>query len=123
LNTVMLELGLILLVCLAGEWIAALLPFAFPASVISMVLLAILLMTGVVKEKLLSTVSKFLVVNMGLFFVPALVGTLEYADVLSSALLPFLAVTFLTTPVVYLVTAWSVQLLMRAMGKKKGGAQ
>jgi len=77
----------------------------------------------VVKEKLLSTVSKFLVVNMGLFFVPALVGTLEYADVLSSALLPFLAVTFLTTPVVYLVTAWSVQLLMRAMGKKKGGAQ
>ena len=123
MNTVMLELGLILLVCLAGEWIAALLPFAFPASVISMVLLAILLMTGVVKEKLLSTVSKFLVVNMGLFFVPALVGTLEYADVLSSALLPFLAVTFLTTPVVYLVTAWSVQLLMRAMGKKKGGAQ
>lgn len=123
MNTIMLELGLILLVCLAGEWIAALLPFAFPASVISMVLLAILLMTGVVKEKLLSTVSKFLVVNMGLFFVPALVGTLEYADVLSSALLPFLAVTFLTTPVVYLVTAWSVQLLMRAMGKKKGGAQ
>ena len=123
MNTVMLELGLILLVCLAGEWIAALLPFAFPASVISMVLLAILLMTGVVKEKLLSTVSKFLVVNMGLFFVPALVGTLEYADVLSSALLPFLAATFLTAPVVYLVTAWSVQLLMRAMGKKKGGAQ
>lgn len=117
----MLELGLILLVCLAGEWIAALLPFAFPASVISMVLLAVLLMTGVIREKLLSTVSKFLVVNMGLFFVPALVGTLEYAEVLKTALLPFVMVTFLTTPVVYVVTAWSVQLLMKALGKKKGG--
>lgn len=121
MNPVMLELGLILLVCLAGEWIAALLPFAFPASVISMVLLAVLLMTGVIREKLLSTVSKFLVVNMGLFFVPALVGTLEYAEVLKTALLPFVMVTFLTTPVVYVVTAWSVQLLMKALGKKKGG--
>ena len=117
----MLELGLILLVCLAGEWIAALLPFAFPASVISMILLAVLLMTGILRERLLSTVSKFLVANMGLFFVPALVGTLEYADVLKTALLPFLAVTFLTTPVVYLAAAWSVQLLMKVMGKKKGG--
>jgi NhaC family Na+:H+ antiporter len=86
----MLELGLILLVCLAGEWIAALLPFAFPASVISMILLAVLLMTGILRERLLSTVSKFLVANMGLFFVPALVGTLEYTDVLKTALIPFL---------------------------------
>ena len=115
----MLELGLILLVCLAGEWVAALLPFAFPASVISMVLLMLLLMTGVIKEKMISAAAKFFVVNMGLFFVPALVGTLQYTDVLKTALLPFLAVTFLTTPVVYLVSAWSVQLLMKALGKKE----
>ena len=117
---VMLELGLILVLCLAGEWVAALLPFAFPASVISMILLAVLLMTGVVKERMIQTVSKFLVVNMGLFFVPALVGTLQYVDVLKSQIVPFLAVTFLTTPVVYLAAAWSVQLLMKAMRKKEG---
>lgn len=117
---VMLELALILLICLVGEWIAGLLPFAFPASVISMVLLMVLLMTGVVKERQIRTVSHFFVVNMGLFFVPALVGTLAYTDVLSAQLIPFLAVTFLTTPVVYLVTAWSVQLLMKALGKKEG---
>jgi len=119
----MLELGLILLVCLAGEWIAALLPFAFPASVISMVLLMVLLMTGVIKERMISTVSKFFVVNMGLFFVPALVGTLQYADLLKAQIVPFLAITFLTTPVVYLAAAWSVQLLMKVMGKKEGEAK
>ncbi len=119
----MLELGLILVVCLAGEWIAALLPFAFPASVISMILLMALLMTGIIKEQMIQTVSKFLVVNMGLFFVPALVGTLQYVDVLKTQILPFLAVTFLTTPVVYLAAAWSVQLLMKAMGKKEDDAK
>lgn len=119
----MLELGLILVVCLAGEWIAAVLPFAFPASVISMVLLMLLLMTGIVKERMIQTVSKFLVVNMGLFFVPALVGTLQYVDVLKTQILPFLAVTFLTTPVVYLAAAWSVQLLMKVLGKKEGATK
>ena len=116
------ELALILGVCFVGEWIAALLPVAFPASVISMVLLLALLMTGVVKQRQIQTLSKFLVVNMGLFFVPALVGTIQYADVLGSQLVAFLAVTFLTTPVVYLVTAWTVQGLMHLM-KKKGGGQ
>lgn len=120
---VMLELGLILLICLAGEWIAALLPFAFPASVISMILLMLLLMSGVVKERMIQTVSKFLVVNMGLFFVPALVGTLQYVDVLKAQIVPFLAVTFLTTPVVYLAAAWSVQLLMKVLGKKEACAK
>ena len=117
---VMLELGLILVLCLAGEWVAALLPFAFPASVISMVLLCILLMTGIIKQNMIQTISKFLVANMGLFFVPALVGTLEYTDVLKSQIVPFLAVTFLTTPVVYFAAAWSVQLLMKALSGKEG---
>ena len=119
----MLELGLILVICLAGEWVAALLPFAFPASVISMIMLMVLLMTGIIKERMIATVSKFFVVNMGLFFVPALVGTLQYVDVLKTQIVPFLAVTFLTTPVVYLAAAWSVQLLMKVLGKKEGGAK
>lgn len=117
---IMAELALIFAICLAGEGIAAALPFSFPASVISMVILMLLLMTGVVKERQIQTVSHFFVVNMGLFFVPSLVGTLEYMEVLKAQIIPFLAVTFLTTPVVYLITAWCVQLLMRAL-KKKGG--
>jgi len=115
------ELALILTVCLAGEWIAALLPFAFPASVISMLLLLILLLTGAVKEYQIQTLSKFLVVNMGLFFIPSLVGTLEHTHTLMTNLLPFLVITFLTTPVVYLAAAWSVQLLTKALGRKEKG--
>ena len=116
---IMTELALIFAVCLVGEGIAALLPVAFPASVISMVILMVLLLAGVVKERQIQTVAHFLVANMGLFFIPSLVGTLEYVEVLKTQALPFLVVTFLTTPVVYLITAWTVQLLMRS-GKRKG---
>ena len=114
---ILTELSLIFALCLAGEGIAALLPVAFPASVISMLLLMALLLTGVVKER---RVSRFLVTNMGLFFIPSLVGTMEYVEVLRAQALPFLAVTFLTTPVVYLAAAWTVQLLMRRSRKEAG---
>ena len=118
--SVMGEIALILVVCLAGEAVAALLPIAFPASVISMVLLMILMLCGVIKERQIQTVASFFVVNMGLFFVPALVGILAYVDVLKRQLLPFVAVVVITTPIVYLATAWTVQLLMSAI-RKRGG--
>ena len=114
----MTEVALILGVCFAGEWIAALLPVNFPASVVSMVLLAVLLLCGIIRERQIQTLSKFLIANMGLFFVPAMVGTLEYTDVLKSRLVPFLLITILTTPIVYLAAAWAAQLLMRG---KRGG--
>ena len=114
----MLELGRILLICLVGEWIAGVLPFAFPSSVISMILLMLLLMTGVVKEHHVQTVCRFFLVNMGLFFIPAIVNTMQYADLLRAQLIPFLLVTVLTTPIVYLAPAWSVQALTRFLQRK-----
>lgn len=117
--SLMMELGLIFGACLVGEAIAAILPVAFPASVISMVLLMLLLLCGVVKEGHISVVSKFLVANMGICFVPALVGVLEYWDVLKNQLISFAVLTLVTTPVVYAVTAWSVQLLMNLRKRKE----
>lgn len=113
------EIALILVICLAGEGIAAVLPITFPASVISMILLMVLLLCGVIKQSWIQSVANFFVVNMGLFFVPALVGILGYVDVIKTRLLPFAAVAALTTPIVYVAAAWTVQLLMR--GKGKGG--
>ena len=114
-----LELGIIFLVCMAGEWIAVLLPFAMPASVISLLLLLALLLAGGVKEHSIARTAGFLTENMGLFFVPALVGTLEYLDILKAQAIPFLAVALLSTPVVYCATAWSVRLFMRLFGGKE----
>ncbi len=109
---IMGELALIFGICLVGEGVAALLPVAFPASVISMVLLMVLLLTGVVKDRHIQTASHFLVANMAFFFLPSFVGLLEHIELLKSQLVPLLLIVVLTTPVVYLITGWTVRLLM-----------
>ena len=109
---IMGELALIFGICLVGEGVAAFLPVAFPASVISMVLLMVLLLTGVVKDRHIQTASHFLVANMAFFFLPSFVGLLEHIELLKSQLVPLLLIIVLTTPVVYLVTGWTVRLLM-----------
>ena len=109
---IMGELALIFGICLVGEGVAALLPVAFPASVISMVLLMVLLLTGVVKDRHIQTASHFLVANMAFFFLPSFMGLLEHIELLKSQLVPLLLIIVLTTPVVYLVTGWTVRLLM-----------
>lgn len=109
---IMGELALIFGICLVGEGVAALLPVAFPASVISMVLLMVLLLTGVVKDRHIQTASHFLVANMAFFFLPSFVGLLEHIELLKSQLVPLLLIIVLTAPVVYLITGWTVRLLM-----------
>ena len=116
---IMGELALIFGICLVGEGVAALLPVAFPASVISMVLLMVLLLTGVVKDRHIQTASHFLVANMAFFFLPSFVGLLEHIELLKSQLVPLLLIVVLTTPVVYLVTGWTVRLLMLRYRNRK----
>ncbi len=116
---IMGELALIFGICLVGEGVAALLPVAFPASVISMVLLMVLLLTGVVKDRHIQTASHFLVANMAFFFLPSFVGLLEHIELLKSQLVPLLLIIVLTTPVVYLITGWTVRLLMLRYRNRK----
>ena len=116
---IMGELALIFGICLVGEGVAALLPVAFPASVISMVLLMVLLLTGVVKDRHIQPVSHFLVANMAFFFLPSFVGLLEHIELLKSQLVPLLLIIVLTTPVVYLITGWTVRLLMLRYRNRK----
>ena len=113
------EIGLIFGMCLAGEGIAALLPVAFPASVISMILLMALLMTGVVKPRHIQRVSGFLLANMAFVFLPACVSVMEHADVILPRLVPVFLICFLTTPLIYLATAWTVQGMMALRRRKE----
>ena len=113
------EFCVVFLICMAGEWISAMLPFTLPASVVSLIILLILLLSGGVKERTIQGTSQFLINNMGMLFIPAVVGTLEYLDVLKLQIVPFLVVSIVSTPLVYLATAWSVQLLMKLLKKKE----
>ncbi|WP_251319024.1 CidA/LrgA family protein [Flintibacter muris] len=117
----MAELAIIFGVCLLSEGIAALIPVAFPASVIALLLLGLLLFAKILKPEHIQRLSGFLVANMAFFFLPSCVGVMEHAPIILGQLAPFLLISFLTTPLIYLVTGWSVQwLIRRARGKGAG---
>ena len=118
--TIFGELSLIFGVCLIGECISQLLPFAFPAGVISLILMLALLMTGVVKQRQIEKTAGFFISNMGIVFVPSCVGILNYFDVLKPYLVPFFLIVAMTVLPVFGVTAWTVQLMMRRGRKGRG---
>jgi holin-like protein len=115
------ELALIFGVCLIGIGIASLLPFMVPYSVISLLVLTLLLYRKILRPEQIKDAGGFFIRNMGIFFVPAVVGTMEYVETLTNYLVPFLVITLVTTPLVYFIAGWSVQLCLK-LRRKKGAA-
>ena len=73
----MLQLAIVFALCLLGEAIAQLLPFPFPASVISMILVFLLLLQGQLKVYHIRKQTDFLLDNMAFFFIPAAVRSMS----------------------------------------------
>ena len=113
------QIGVIFAVCWAGQIIVALLPFSFPASVISMVLLFVLLATGGLKLDHIREKSDFLLANMSFFFLPAGVSMLNYFDVLKSAWVQLLVICLVTVVLVFAATALSVRFTLYLLERRK----
>ena len=116
---IFVELVIIFSLCLAGMWIAELLPFTFPSNVIAMALLFVLLVSGVVKLPHIQNTANFLMKNMAFFFLPATVGIVEHFDLLQSSLLPFLAICVVTTLLTFLATAYTVKGVLALQSRRE----
>ena len=115
------QTGIIFFICWISVILEALLPFAFPASVIGMVLLLLFLLSGLLKVEHIREKSDFLLANMAFFFIPAGVNVMNYLDILRQNWLPLLAVCLLTTVITFAATAYSVRFTMSLRAKRKDG--
>ena len=115
------QTGIIFFICCISVILEALLPFAFPASVIGMVLLLLFLLSGLLKVEHIREKSDFLLANMAFFFIPAGVNVMNYLDILRQNWLPLLAVCLLTTVITFAATAYSVRFTMSLLSKRKEG--
>ena len=115
------QIGISFTLCWASEIIEGLLPFSFPASVIGMILLFILLAFRVLKVEHIREKSDFLLSNMAFFFIPAGVSIINYFDVLKGNVGKLLLICFLTTILTFATTAWTIRGVLRLQnrGKKK----
>ena len=105
-----------------SQGIEAVLPVAFPASVISLLLLLVLLLTGIVKMDHVREKSDFLLGNLGFFFIPVSVSIINYVDLIWQNAAAFLTVCVVSMVLTYGATVWAVHLTRRLMergGKRK----
>ena len=114
------QFGIIFSLCWLATVIEGLLPIAFPASVIAMLLLLVCLLAGVLKIDHIREKSDFLLANMAFFFIPAGVNVINYLDILKENWLPVLLIWVITTVVTVAATGYSVGLVMRLLAGKKG---
>ncbi|SET56534.1 CidA/LrgA family protein [[Clostridium] polysaccharolyticum] len=113
------QLLLIFFLCICGEVISALLPFAFPSSVISLLLLFLLLMPGIIKTHHIDKVSDFLLNTMAFFFIPAGAAIIEKYELIKGVLLPLFIITLFTTIFTFAVTGYTVSFFIKRMNKKE----
>ncbi|MBU76072.1 MULTISPECIES: CidA/LrgA family protein [unclassified Pseudoalteromonas] len=98
----------IILACLAiAKYLTALFASTFPAPLLGMVLLLILLLTGLVKEQDLKPSATPLLNFMPLFFIPAGVGIIEHLGVINEHWLLLLAV-FIIVPLTSIILIGSL---------------
>ena len=117
------QFGIIFSLCWIATVIEGLLPIAFPASVIAMLLLLLCLMTGVLKIDHIREKSDFLLANMAFFFIPAGVNVINYLDILKANWLPLLLICVITTVITFAATAYSIRLTVWLLGRRKGAVR
>ena len=116
---ILMQLAIILFICLLGEGIAAVLPFPFPASVISMLLVLALLLWGPLKVYHIQKQTDFLLDNMGFFFVPPAVAIIGYLDSMEGRIMVILFICIITVFTTFAVTAWTVQGVMQYEARRR----
>lgn len=108
-------------ICLLGEAISIILPFAFPGTVISMILLFILLCCKFLKTDHIRSFSDFLLKNMALFLIPPGVDIISSLELLKKNILPFLLIVLISTVLTFAAAAYTVQGVIRLQNKLNAG--
>ena len=117
---ILVQIGIVFGLYWISQGIEAVLPFPFPASVISMLVLLILLLLKVIKVEQIREKVDFVLGNLSFFFVPVVVSVMNYADIIAENAVALLVISMVSTVLTFGVTAWVVQLTCRAMNRRKG---
>ena len=113
LSRLVLQLVVLIALYLLGGQIAAWLAWPIPAGVMGLALLLVLFACGVLKPATLQLGAGWLMAEMLLFFIPALMSLLDYGSLLRSEGWRILLVIALSTLLVMVVTALTVELVCR----------
>jgi holin-like protein len=81
----------------------------FPPAILGLILLAVTLISGIVKEDWIKAPAEWLINNMAMFLLPFIAGLVAYQSMLIKNLIPILLVIFVTTTVIIVLTGLFIE--------------
>lgn len=118
---ILLQVGIVFGLYWLSQCIEAMLPFPFPASVISLLLLLALLFLRIIKVEHIREKADFLLGNLGFFFVPVSVSIMNYAGLIWENAAAFFTICVVSTVLTYGATVAAVRLTSRLLERKRKG--
>lgn len=103
----------ILVFCLLGELLHAILPLPIPSSIYALLLLLTALNTGLVKLADVKQAGSFLSAILPLLFIPGTVGVMKLWDIIQQLWLPILIALLPITLLTFAASGWVTQGMMR----------
>ena len=121
---ILIQIGIIFLICSLAELITSFLPFGFPGSVMSMILLFLLFFFRWLKPAFMRETIDFLLNNMALFFVPATVGIIKYYGSIKSVIWQIILICLVSTVIIFAVTSYTIRFVVWLENRfRKRGAE
>ena len=112
------QICIILGICWISMLIEYILPFAFSASIIGMLVMLAALLLRILRVEQVEEVADFLLQNMAFLFVPAGVSIMNYGAILRENAWQIFVICFVTTIVVFGVTSIAMRLTMKLMQRR-----
>ena len=117
---IIIQVGIIFAICWISQVIESVLPFDFPASVIGMILVFLLLMLKILKIEQIREKSDFILGNMAFFFLPVGVSIINYFDVLKNCIVQILVICIVSTVLTFAACAYSMKAVITLMKRRAG---
>ncbi|MCI8513537.1 MAG: CidA/LrgA family protein [Lachnospiraceae bacterium] len=114
------QFSVILGVSLLGEFLHAILPFPFPASIYGLILMLLFLKTGLIKLNQVKETGDFLIETMPVMFIPPAVGLLTVLEEMKTMALPLVIISAATTVFVMAVTGCTAERILKKTKKSSG---
>ncbi|MDR1903556.1 MAG: CidA/LrgA family protein [Treponema sp.] len=112
------QLGVLFIICFTAQIIHSVLPLDFPAGIIGLIMLLLLLISGLLRTEHIAEPANFLLANLSFFFIPATVRVINYLAVLKNTAIQIMLICVITTIVTFAVTALSVTFTMKLLRRK-----
>jgi holin-like protein len=117
---IMLQTGIVFGLCWISQIIARFLPFDFPAGIIALFLVFLLLLAGLLRIEHLREQSDFLLSNMAFYLIPSSVNVMNYFGLITERALTLIFICAVSTLITFGVTALTVNLVLKLMRKFQG---